>query len=95
MPAVADDGAFESLCKFRAGLRYFANRFSAAGIVVAGMNAVLVDGGSRAQHAQGVEEIYLVALFSEPNGGRRAVNAGSSYSDLRSHAPLSSFHSHD
>jgi hypothetical protein len=59
------------------------------------MNAVLVDGGSRAQHAQGVKKIYLVTLFSEPNGGRRAVNAGSSYSDLRSHAPLSSFRSRE
>ncbi len=64
MPAVADDGACESLCEFRAGPRYFANRFSTAGIVVASMNAVLVDGGSRAEHAQGVKEIYSVALFS-------------------------------
>jgi hypothetical protein len=95
VPAIADDGGREGRRKFRAGFRYFANRFSTAGIVVAGMNAVLVDSGSCAQHAQGVEKMYLVALLSEPNGGRRAVYAGSGYSDLRSHVPLSSFRSRE
>src|SRR5580698_9837424 len=89
--AISNDGARESLRKFRARLGYLADRLCAAGIVVAGVNAVLVDRGCCTQHAQWVEEMDLVALFGQADGRCRAVNAGSGYSDLHSHSLLSTF----
>jgi hypothetical protein len=91
MAAIANDGGSESLRKFSARLRYFVDRLRAAGIVVAGMNAVLVDPGSCAQNAQRVEEMYLVSLFGQADGSSCAIDARSSYSNLRSHNPLQYF----
>ena len=85
VPAVADNGASECLRKFRARLGYFSDGLGASRIMIAGMNAVLIDRRSRAQDAERVEEMDLMTIFSQPDGSRRAVDAGSRYSDLRSH----------
>ena len=57
---VLDDRACELPGKFRAGLSYFCDRLAAARIVVAGMNAILVNRGNRAQDAEWVEKMDLM-----------------------------------
>jgi hypothetical protein len=95
MQAVPDNGVCENLRKLRARLGYFADRFPAAGIVIAGVDAVLVDSRSRAQHTERVEQMYLVSLFRQPDGSRSAVNTRPRYRNLRSHIPLLPFRSRE
>src|SRR5437660_6263168 len=88
MAAVSNDGWFECLDKFGARFKRLPNSFRTTWIVVAGMNAVLIDGRCRAHDAERIEEMNVVPLFGQTDGGRGTVDSRSSYSDLCSHELL-------
>ena len=54
----------------------FPNRLGAAGIVISGMNAELIDARRGVQNAERIKEMDLVALFGQADGGGGAVNSG-------------------
>ena len=88
MLAVADDGRFEGLDELRAGFHRFPDGFRAARIMVAGMNAILIDGRRTAHDAEGIEEVNVVAVFGKPDRRRRAVDTCSHNSNSCSHGFL-------
>src|SRR5271167_198472 len=88
MAAVANDGRRESLHEIGTRLESLADCFRAAGIVIARVNAVLVDDGRRAQNSERIEQAHLMAFFRQPNRDVRAVNAGAGYGDRGAHDPF-------
>ena len=75
MLATAHDGGRESGGEFGARFERFLNGFRAAGIVVAGVDAKLVDGGSGAQNAERIEKLDAMAAFGEADGDGGAVDS--------------------
>ncbi len=93
--AVANDRAGKFAREFGASFGDFVYRFSAARIVVAGVDAILVDCGSGTQNSDRVEQFDDVTGFGEANGSRCAVNACSGYRDPGPHVPLSLYRRRD
>lgn len=83
--AIANDGGRESLEKFGASFERFLDGLRAAGIVIAGVDAKLIDGGSSAKNAEGVEKMDGVAAPGEADGDCRAVNSGAGNGDFQRH----------
>src|SRR5580698_8770382 len=75
MLAGAHDRGREGVHELLAGFHGFAYGLGAAGIVISGMNAKLVDARRGVQHAEGIEEMNLVSFFCQTNSGGGAVNS--------------------
>ena len=88
MLAVSDDGRFEGLDELSASFHRFPDGFRAARIMVAGMNAILIDGRCGAHNAERIEEMNVMALFGKPDCRRRAVNSCSRNSNSCPHKLL-------
>jgi hypothetical protein len=82
MAAGAHDGRGVGGGEFGAGFQSFGDGFRAARVVVARVDAKLIDGGGGAKDSQRIEEFDVVAAFGEADGDGRAVDAGAANGDF-------------
>jgi len=88
VPAVSNDCRFERLNELGARFERFPYGFRASRIMIAGVNAILIDGRGSAHDAERIEKVNAVTLFYQANGRGCAVDSRSGNGDFCSHEPL-------
>src|SRR5215470_4053490 len=88
MPAVANDCRFERADELCASLQSFLDRFRAARVMIARVDAILIDRGSGAQDAERIEQADRLALLGQPNSHRRPINPRTYHRYFGAHSSL-------
>ena len=83
--AVANNCGCKRFQELSAGFQGFADRLRAARVVVARMNALLIDGRSGAKNTERVEEMHVVALLRQTDCDCGSIDPSPRNSNICAH----------